>query len=359
MNIKNEKGSITMFVLVGLLFMIGFLIILFGNNVNKSKSTQEQFNIMSGIYSYGDGDESAYNRAYTALRKKNKQILTATVEDTSILEINRTYEEKVDNYKIYGNTIQDETLSEIQSVGNTNLFDINSVTTFSNILGETELNSVSDGIITCNYGYYGMGTWCNSNISKLPIGKYTLSCEVLKSEASGDARIYIGYYKTRSTRVNTPITVEEIGEWKHISFTFEITEETEIIGWQFQGDKNQSTGDYKNLDIKFKNIQLEVGEEASSYLPYGEYKIPIRFSNENGKTETVDIYLSAPLKKSGTLMDYIDYKKQKVIWQVDYQKEESITLPDILTYEDYTKIEILTQVEPSKIEVDYVGYALE
>ena len=35
MNVRDKKGSITVFVLIGLLFMTSFLIISFGNNVNK------------------------------------------------------------------------------------------------------------------------------------------------------------------------------------------------------------------------------------------------------------------------------------------------------------------------------------
>lgn len=104
LNIKNEKGSITMFVLVGLLFMTSFLLISIGSNINKSKIAKEQFNIMSSIYSYGDGDENAYNRAYTALRKENKRILTTVVENSSTIELTKTFAQELYNIRIYGNT---------------------------------------------------------------------------------------------------------------------------------------------------------------------------------------------------------------------------------------------------------------
>lgn len=203
MIIKKETGSITIFVLVALLFMSAFLLISYANNVNKSKVAKEHFNMISGIYSYNDSDEAAYNRVYTALRKKNKQILTATAENTSILEVNKSYEGKLDNYKIYGNTT---------SVG---------------------------------------------------------------------------------TLVN------------------------------------------------------------------GRYQIQIKVIGNNNRSATTNIYLSAPLKKSGSSVDYIDYKNQKVVRQVDSQTEETISLPDILVYEDYFKIEIISNYSPSKIEVDYEGYTFE
>lgn len=104
LNVKNENGSITMFVLVGLLFMTSFLLISLGSNINKSKIAKEQFNIMSGIYSHGDGDENAYNRAYTALRKENKRILTTAVENSSTIELTKTFAQELYNIRIYGNT---------------------------------------------------------------------------------------------------------------------------------------------------------------------------------------------------------------------------------------------------------------
>ena len=103
-NVKGKNGSIAIFVLVGLLFMSAFLMLSYGYNVNKSKIAKEQFNIISDIYSYKDGDANAYERAYTALRKKNKQTLTKTVENTSTLELEKTYEGNLVNYIIYGNT---------------------------------------------------------------------------------------------------------------------------------------------------------------------------------------------------------------------------------------------------------------
>jgi len=106
MKVKDNKGSITIFVLVGLLFMSSFLLVLFASNANRSKISKEQFNIISSIYSHNDGDENAYNRAYTALRKKNAQTLTASVENTNTIELTKTFLSEIENIKIYGNTVK-------------------------------------------------------------------------------------------------------------------------------------------------------------------------------------------------------------------------------------------------------------
>ena len=121
MKLKSNKGSIAIFVLVGLLFMSAFLIIMYAANVNKSKTIQEQFNIISGIYSKGIVAES-YTDAYTALRKKNRQTMTASIENSDTLKLTKTFNENMSNYRIYGNSIQDGTPTpdnpvEIQSVG--------------------------------------------------------------------------------------------------------------------------------------------------------------------------------------------------------------------------------------------------
>ena len=224
MKLKDNKGSITIFVLVGLLFMSAFLILSYANNVNKSKIAKEQFNILSSTYSYNDGDANAYNRAYTALRKKNVRIFSFENENdvdktvfnnVSTIELTKTFEGKLNDYRIYGNTVP---------VGN-------------------QIKDVSD-----------------SN--------------------------------------------------------------------------------------------------------YGKYLIQIKVTNEDGSSSvTNDIYLSSPLEKTGTYVDYIDYEDQKVVREAvesDIKEtKEIISLPEISIYEDYTKIEVVTDVEPSIIKVEYEGYMFE
>ena len=77
MKIRDNKGSITVFVLVALLFMTGFLIISFGNNVNKSKSAKEQLEIINSIYEMKVLDA---NEVYN----KNKAIPVITIKKSVI-----------------------------------------------------------------------------------------------------------------------------------------------------------------------------------------------------------------------------------------------------------------------------------
>lgn len=104
MNIKDKRGSITIFVLFGLLFMSAYLMISYANNLNKSKFAKEQFSFINSIYSHGDGIANSYTRFITSIRKKNKDILTASVEGKEELQLKRTYKGTLSNYRIYGNT---------------------------------------------------------------------------------------------------------------------------------------------------------------------------------------------------------------------------------------------------------------
>lgn len=77
---KKENGSITIFVLVALIFMVAFLILSYASNINKSKTAKEQYDIINDIYQYSEqgledkriantkinkGDFVEYNVAYT------------------------------------------------------------------------------------------------------------------------------------------------------------------------------------------------------------------------------------------------------------------------------------------------------
>lgn len=104
MKMRDNKGSITMFVLVTMVFMSAFLMLSYANNVNKSKISAEQFKQISNTYSYYDGDGNSYNRAYADLRNKNKKVMTKTVSSTSTVVLSHTFEEALSNYRIYGGT---------------------------------------------------------------------------------------------------------------------------------------------------------------------------------------------------------------------------------------------------------------
>ena len=61
-----------------------------------------------------------------------------------------------------------------------------------------------------------------------------------------------------------------------------------------------------------------VGDSVTdaSDIHNGEYKIPVKLTNESGESETINIYLKEPLRKIGDYADYIDLKNKKVVRQI-------------------------------------------
>lgn len=347
MNRKKEKGSIAIFVLVALLFMVGFLILAFASNVNKSKALQEQFDAVRQIYAYSGEEQGAYDKAYTDLRRKNKQLMTASVENNSILELNKTYAEKISNYRIYGNSVQNGTPTpdnpvEIQSVGDKtpNLFNTN----------------VTPESIKV---YLGINM---SNINK----DYTLQIK-LKEGKTIPENVYFGfvYYKdemSTSASADWLLTSENgLNTKLGNGTTYALTTFNPSV--YYQDGICCYPASQENWDSIMDAFEINLvegsyhSENIPEYTPYGKYRIPIKLTNENGESTTTNIYLDEPLRKVEDSADYIDFKTKKVV-RTD-GTEQNINLPELATFEDYTKIEILTEIKPSKVEVEYIGYTLE
>ena len=65
MKLKSQKGSITIFVLIALLFYTAFLLLMYAANTNKLVAIQEKSDILKGIYAKNTDDnsiEDIYNR---------------------------------------------------------------------------------------------------------------------------------------------------------------------------------------------------------------------------------------------------------------------------------------------------------
>ena len=266
------------------------------------------------------------------------------------IQLKKVSEEPIipNKYEEYGYKI---TLNILNS---RNIFVSNSISNFFGV-GFTGTDSASKGISTTKESLYPSyisenviinksGFWvypniCNSNINKLEAGTYTLSAYVMANKETGNLSGKIGFYTDYSEKYS-PNYAEEFNlknykEWERINYTFTLTEDTEILGFLFQGVGEVEDNYVENFS--FKNIQLEKGSESTTYQENNQY----------------DIYISSPLMEG----DCIDFAKSSII-RNDGTKEK-IELPEILTSEDYTKIEVLTKVVPSKIEVEYVGYTLE
>ena len=96
--------------------------------------------------------------------------------------------------------------------------------------------------------------------------------------------------------------------------------------------------------ITIKPAFVENVTEQVPFEPYG-YRVPI-----TNNSETANIYLDEPLKKSGDNADYIDYAKQK-----RYNADETsadVTLPALPAQSSTNSLSVDTTVQPSSVAVD-------
>lgn len=326
MDFKSKKGSITIFVLVGLLFMSAFLVVSYASNVNKSKISKEQYNIISDIYSHKDGDENAYTRAYTALRKKNVQTFSfenaedtdkTVFENANTVELTKTFDGNLSNYRIYGNSVQDATNGipsptnpvEIKSLGDkttNNLFDINQIKKSNiKIVDDTlEISGYSNGV--------GIKPSKFLEMTGLKIGDTittTRIFEVVKGKTASTGMVVFlhkvsGVPDVQLVSFNKNIGIATIPE----NFTDE-----NFYGLYFYGTHPDDNGESLTIYRDFQIVKGSYTQETvPEYEPYGKYKIPVKVENENEESTITNIYLDEPLRKVGDFSDYIDFKNQKV-----------------------------------------------
>ena len=401
---KRDKGSIGIFVLIALLFMSGFLLILFASNVNKSKIVKEQFNTISDIYAYNGGEEGAYEKAYTDLRKKNKQPMTASSEgqeNTAVLELNRTFNENLINYRIYGNgttKLLPETYQQVEYIESTGTQYIDTGFVPDSNTSIVMMASNTSSSNACLYCARGTSGYRDNTYSAFLIAGNTLRIDYNKTQygnimtaAKDIPYVYMqnkNYIYVNGELVKTLTESEfsseynmylmashqggtnigNIGEvklyyckiWNNGILAREFIpcyrKSDNVVGMYDVVNNvfytNNGTGNFNMGDILNEDV---VGDEVINTVDtnYGKYQISIRITGQDGKSLTTDLFLKQALGAN----EYIDYKLGKVV-RID-GTEETIDLPQLELYEDYTEIEVLTDVAPSKIEVEYVGYTLD
>ncbi len=105
MNLRNQKGSIALFVLIALLFYIGFLLLLYANNLNKIQTISEKIELIKSIYEKNINNiDDVYNR-----RLAGNDNLQPVIEDIPTRILTNHIESVINNgtslkdsYETYG-----------------------------------------------------------------------------------------------------------------------------------------------------------------------------------------------------------------------------------------------------------------
>lgn len=220
----------------------------------------------------------------------------------------------LENYRIYGNTVDGESVGDRTG----NLFDKDN-------MGNGIMNSYinSDGTTVPNQQQWIVTQYipCNSNVITIKfdtgIGNYPAIC------LYDDNKNYITGAKYQNSATIT-VTTEYAAKYIRFSYT-------------------------RLTDLS--KIMLNSDSTALPYEPYG-YKVPVTVS-DGTDMQTTTIYLDAPLAKSGNNADYIDYATQKR--RNSDGTESSVTLPEIAVTAGTNMLSVGTEVQPSNVYIKYEG----
>lgn len=123
-------------------------------------------------------------------------------------------------------------------------------------------------IFTSNMGTYVTNIYFNYPIT-LQAGTYTFSAQLMADKDSGHKVCVMGARRIQDNKLvsikNIYPTLSSYRTWERHSITFTLTGET-VVYFMCQGDSTSS--DYRQLNIKFKELQLEEGSVATDYEPY-------------------------------------------------------------------------------------------
>ena len=217
-----------------------------------------------------------------------------------------------------------------------NLFDISKVKSFVSTdytTSRATYATISDGIVTSKIGVYANGAiWKDTKI-KLPAGTYTLSADCMADKDTGNKGVVVYVYNfTLGKTCGKSHTLSAYRTWERLSSEIVLEEESEVaVLIQGIGVKD----DYANLQIKIKNVQLEMGNSATAYEEYKENTVTAFLDNALGNGEYIDL-VNKKLHSADTVTDIM-----MVTGDLALLDSERVT---------YT---CDTDVQPSKIEVSY------
>ena len=151
-----------------------------------------------------------------------------------------------------------------------NLFDEKQITTCQNIRGASEAYGVvTDEYLQAKIGAYGTTTFWTGFKVYLKSGViYTISADMYyATSTNGSYSIDMGVIQVDDYTygVHKYVRVSDYDTWERKSIFFKVTKDAYYyIRLQPGGNKTQ----YRNLDCRFKNIQIEKGSTATSYESY-------------------------------------------------------------------------------------------
>ncbi len=411
MKFKTQKGSISLLVLITVLFYSSFLLLLYSKNLNKTTTLVEKVRNMKTAYI-----NSTLEDAYEQILNKNtqgsiKEVSSKNNTDTSLLELNNTNQVTLTDYRIYGyGNMKNDEYQEVEYIEGTGTqyldtglvdtegwnakigIEFTKFGTNSNSSGWTQI------IGTC---VQVNGTYYRSYVSINPNKKFILDVysdytndglavnlntkyNIEASTFSGNGYLIIDNIKCRTTSVTFsphPDNAHKLlllngndgniyNTSAGIIYYCKFYDASKNLIRDFVPCYNKSSGTVGMYDLvnnkfhpgsgtgAFKKgnditenrlSNINVGDLITDEADAnnGKYKIEIKVTNKSGETYSKYIYLNKPLLSG----EYIDYATKKVVRNDN--TAEDIELPEIRTYNEYTKIEVITKTKTPELKITY------
>lgn len=190
--------------------------------------------------------------------------------------------------------LKNATVTSIKSVVGKNRFNVADVTEPS-VSGKGRIEG--DTLITTQGLYAGGVHWKGASMY-LSAGTYTISADVYYASDHGSGNVvYLGFINDVAQKRSS--TTVEKDKWVRISVSIDNANNgIHFLIAQAAGNATQ----YQNIDIRFKNIQVESGNTATEYEPYKESILSIP-----EEVQALDGYGFGIINSSD--YNYIDFKQ--------------------------------------------------
>lgn len=228
------------------------------------------------------------------------------------------YGKDLKNYRIYGNTVNGESVGDRTG----NLFD-------NNITIE---NGAINSITGADSSYQYRKRLRTSFISVPSAGTYTINVEKV------DRINCIVLYSSQ----NTDAYIETIIETALVPKTFTVN----VGGYIRIVFSKLNEADITPSDIS--NIMFNSGSSPLPYEPYG-YRVPVTVT-DGTNTQTTNIYLPEQIKMIDDEAEYIDYAEQKQYFADGTSAD--VELPALPTIAGTNTLSVGTEVQPSKVIIN-------
>lgn len=264
------------------------------------------------------------NKKYLLLAK-NSQDNKKEIENVELPVTFSGNGHRLRNYRIYGNTVNGESVGDLVTEGeHTGEYSV-SVTISSNLFDGTFIhrsvigNSVSSDdpnrrSIVIDISNFNNGDKITFS-RETGVGS-TFQMYQVNSPLKGGELLNSNVFLGNSETLLATITLDNIANYHYLMIFL-----------------NGATQPITDEELLASKIMINVGDTALPYEPYHE---PI----------TTNIYLTEPLRKIGDEAEYIDFREQK-----RYPSGDMISLPAIPTIDGTNIITVDTETQPSKIYI--------